>query len=80
MIAATEIVVRSAGEGDVNAVLELLEAALGPGSVPRTAEFWRWKHASNQAWITQPIESPTKTPNSSAAMNGFPTARARDTA
>lgn len=29
---------------DEDAVLALLRSGLGPGSTPRTREFWRWKH------------------------------------
>lgn len=44
MPAAPEVEIRPAREGDVEAIVALLRLCLGPGSVPRTAEFWRWKH------------------------------------
>ncbi len=56
MTGAAEIEVREARKGDLDAVLELLGAALGPGSVPRTERFWQWKHRANPfgaspAWV-----------------------------
>lgn len=35
---------REGTEADVPAVVELLKASLGEGAIPRTVEFWRWKH------------------------------------
>lgn len=45
--AAPDAVLRSATEADVPQMIELARVALGPGSVPRTEAFWRWKHQKN---------------------------------
>jgi GNAT superfamily N-acetyltransferase len=42
-----ELRVRSGGESDVPATLELMSASLGTGRIPRTHEFFRWKHFEN---------------------------------
>jgi len=42
--AAPEVEIRPARPEDVEAIVPFLRLCLGPGSVPRTAEFWRWKH------------------------------------
>lgn len=39
--------VRALRPGDTEAVLALLRIGLGAGTVPRTPEFWRWKHDRN---------------------------------
>lgn len=39
--------VRALRPGDTEAVLALLRLGLGAGNVPRTPEFWRWKHDRN---------------------------------
>ncbi len=44
---ANEITVREATRDDREPILDLLQSALGPGSTPRTAEFWDWKHRAN---------------------------------
>jgi GNAT superfamily N-acetyltransferase len=45
--AGDELVIRHAGPADEPALLRLITLCLGPGSVPRTADFWRWKHTDN---------------------------------
>ncbi|MBM4363048.1 MAG: GNAT family N-acetyltransferase, partial [Deltaproteobacteria bacterium] len=35
---------REGGDADEAAIVELLRASLGEGQIPRTAEFFRWKH------------------------------------
>lgn len=47
MSGAPEITVRETEPGDRDQILELLQSALGPGSTPRTPEFWEWKHRAN---------------------------------
>jgi GNAT superfamily N-acetyltransferase len=44
---APEVVLRVATEADVPQMIDLAGVALGPGSVPRTEAFWRWKHEQN---------------------------------
>lgn len=39
--------VRKLRSTDSEAALGLVRTALGPGSTPRTTEFWRWKHELN---------------------------------
>jgi len=39
--------VRPARPGDLSEIVELLRTCLGQGGVPRTIEFWRWKHERN---------------------------------
>lgn len=56
MSPAAEIIFREAAAGDLDQIQDLLRSALGPGSIPRTAEFWRWKHKSSPfgespAWV-----------------------------
>jgi hypothetical protein len=41
------ISIRSGTDADIPAVIELMKATLGEGNVPRTAEFWHWKHRHN---------------------------------
>lgn len=41
------LTLRSGGDDDIPAVIELMRASLGEGSVPRTQEFWIWKHRAN---------------------------------
>lgn len=43
----SEISIREMREDDLPGVLELLERGLGPGPVPRTEAYWRWKHLDN---------------------------------
>jgi GNAT superfamily N-acetyltransferase len=45
--ATPEVVFRPATPADVAQMIELARVALGPGSVPRTEAFWRWKHERN---------------------------------
>lgn len=42
-----ELTVRPARPEDRPRLVELLTLCLGEGSVPRTEEFWRWKHEAN---------------------------------
>lgn len=41
------ITIREGTDADAPAVLELLKSSLGEGAVPRTPEFWAWKHRDN---------------------------------
>lgn len=41
------MIIKRAEERDLPAILELQRIALGEGTVPRTEEFWRWKHENN---------------------------------
>ncbi len=55
-MSGVEVVFREATEGDLDQIQELLHSSLGPGSVPRTLEFWHWKHEKNPfgrspAWV-----------------------------
>lgn len=43
----SDLGIRALGPGDTEAVLELLRFGLGEGTVPRTPEFWHWKHDRN---------------------------------
>lgn len=43
------IVVRRAARTDAAAILDLVRASLGEGTIPRTAEYWRWKHEESPA-------------------------------
>lgn len=42
-----ELVIRSVQEPDKNGILDLLKLSLGGGSIPRTLEYWSWKHERN---------------------------------
>lgn len=42
-----QLLIRSGKDEDIPAVIELMRQSLGDGSVPRTMEFWRWKHRQN---------------------------------
>jgi GNAT superfamily N-acetyltransferase len=44
---APNVILRRATAGDVAQMRELVRTVLGAGSVPRTEEFWRWKHERN---------------------------------
>jgi hypothetical protein len=44
---APDIVTREGTAPDLPAVIELLKSSLGEGAIPRTLEFWRWKHEEN---------------------------------
>ena len=39
--------IRSGSDADIPGVIELMRAALGEGEIPRTSEFWTWKHRQN---------------------------------
>jgi GNAT superfamily N-acetyltransferase len=39
--------IRPGTDADIPAVVELMRAALGEGKIPRTREFWTWKHREN---------------------------------
>jgi hypothetical protein len=41
------LAIRPGHEDDIPAVIELMRTALGEGNVPRTREFWHWKHRQN---------------------------------
>jgi len=43
----TTYTIRLAEEKDLPAILELVQKSLGTGSIPRTAEYWSWKHEKN---------------------------------
>ena len=45
--AEPELTIRRALPQDRQPILDLVTLCLGPGSVPRTAAFWDWKHARN---------------------------------
>ena len=56
MSSPSQITISPARPDDIDEILELVCTALGQGSVPRTAEFWRWKHHSSPfgtfpAWV-----------------------------
>jgi len=39
--------IRPGTDADIPAVIELMRVALGEGKIPRTREFWTWKHRTN---------------------------------
>jgi hypothetical protein len=39
--------VRHGTDADIPEVVELMKASLGEGEIPRTEQFWRWKHREN---------------------------------
>ena len=46
---------------DVPAILSLMRASLGEGSIPRTSEYWNWKHEENPFgpsyfWVAEAAE------------------------
>lgn len=41
------LAIRPGQDSDVPAVIALMKTALGDGNVPRTPEFWHWKHREN---------------------------------
>lgn len=41
--------IRRGDDRDVPAILELMKRSLGEGTIPRTPEFWAWKHRDNPA-------------------------------
>lgn len=44
---AETLEVRRGTDADIPGVIELMRAALGEGTIPRTQEFWLWKHRKN---------------------------------
>lgn len=44
---ADDITIRVADEADIPRVIELMRVALGEGKIPRTREFFEWKHRQN---------------------------------
>ncbi len=44
---ADDIRVREAVESDRDGILELMRSSLGEGAIPRSLDFWRWKHEEN---------------------------------
>lgn len=42
-----EIAIRAGTDRDIPAVIALMKSALGEGKIPRTSEFWMWKHRHN---------------------------------
>ncbi len=43
----TELIIRRATPADEAAIVELQRVSLGEGVIPRSPEFWRWKHVDN---------------------------------
>lgn len=41
------IEIRRGDDGDVPAILSLMKRSLGHGAIPRTPEYWSWKHSDN---------------------------------
>lgn len=46
-MAEPELEIRRGDDRDVPAILSLMKRGLGEGSVPRTPEYWAWKHSDN---------------------------------
>lgn len=44
---ADDVTIRPGTDQDIPAVIELMKSALGEGKIPRTTEFWMWKHRHN---------------------------------
>ena len=42
-----DLSIRSMQERDTDGILALLRLSLGDGSIPRTVEYWSWKHRKN---------------------------------
>jgi len=42
-----DVTIRRAVRGDEAAILDLLRVSLGEGTIPRTLDYWRWKHVAN---------------------------------
>jgi GNAT superfamily N-acetyltransferase len=42
-----ELSIRRATAADLAAVLDLIREGLGVGAIPRTSDYWRWKHVEN---------------------------------
>lgn len=43
----TDLTVRPTGPEDTGRILELLRLSLGEGQIPRSREYWTWKHEAN---------------------------------
>lgn len=46
-MADDDLVVRRADPTDIDPILELLRLSLGEGRIPRSREYWAWKHERN---------------------------------
>jgi len=46
-VAEEQYRIRVGRESDIPAIIELMKASLGGGAIPRTREFWHWKHEEN---------------------------------
>lgn len=42
-----ELEIRAADREDLDGILDLVRASLGEGRIPRSREFWEWKHRRN---------------------------------
>lgn len=42
-----DLEIRAADDGELDAIVELMRESLGEGRIPRTREFFRWKHLDN---------------------------------
>lgn len=42
-----EVLIRAADEEDTCRILELVRGTLGEGSIPRSLDYWLWKHSKN---------------------------------
>lgn len=51
---SSDVSVRRASTEDLPRILDLVRDGLGEGSIPRTVEYWRWKHIEN-AFGVSPI-------------------------
>jgi GNAT superfamily N-acetyltransferase len=44
---AADLALRVAEPGDMGRILDLMRVSLGEGVIPRSAEYWSWKHVEN---------------------------------
>jgi GNAT superfamily N-acetyltransferase len=44
---AADLELRSAAPEDLGRILDLMRASLGEGKIPRSPEYWSWKHVEN---------------------------------
>jgi GNAT superfamily N-acetyltransferase len=44
---AADLELRSAVPGDLERILDLMRVSLGEGKIPRSREYWSWKHVQN---------------------------------
>jgi GNAT superfamily N-acetyltransferase len=44
-VADSPVGIREGTDSDIPAAVDLLKTALGEGAIPRSTEFWNWKHA-----------------------------------